>query len=208
MVPDEGPVIRLFSFRAARPAFDEILRDEIVPDLWTLPGIVDCYSARQGPEELGPRVVASVWRTRAEMTGALGEDLDASRFHPEYLDETTDRRLEVMPLAIEQRYEAPEPARILRILRGSVKPGEIGAYVEDVRAGLNLDAARPDGPVSLYLAAAEPDAFITLSAWRSWAHIERATGGDLRRPRSTSRPERLVEWDVSHFEIVSGSPSA
>jgi plasmid stabilization system protein ParE len=202
-VLDEGPVIRLFTFRATRPAFDEILRDEMIPDLCALPGIIDCYSARQGPEELGPRVVATVWRTREAMSQVLGDDLDAGRFHPEYIDETTDRRVEVLPLAIERRFDASDSARILRILRGSVRPGEIPAYVEDVRGGVALDAARPDGPVSFYLALG-PDAFITLSAWRSWPDIERATGGDVRRPRATSRPERLVEWDVQHFEIVSG----
>lgn len=202
---DDGSVIRLFTFRPVRPAFDEILRDVIVPDLCMQPGITDCYSARQGPDEVGPRIVVSVWRTEAVMIEALGQELGAGAFHPEYLDETTDRSLEVMPLGIAERFDAPEPARILRILRGIVKPGEVADYVDDVRVGLHLDSSRPDGPVSLYLAYAGGDGFLTVSAWRTWADIELATGGDVHRPRATRQPERLVGWDVSHFEIVRGA---
>ncbi len=200
---DEGSVIRLFTFRAVRPAFDAILRDEILPDLRASPGLIDYYSARQGPDEIGPRVVASVWKTRPAMAGALGED--QGRFHPEYLAETTEQRLEILSLEIDERFATTEPAMILRILRGTVRSGEVAAYVDDVRAGVHIDAGRPDGPVSLYLALAGLDSFVTVSAWRSWADIEAATGGDVHRPRATRRPERLVDWDVDHFEIVSRS---
>jgi hypothetical protein len=201
----EASVIRLFTFRAVRPAFDQILRDVIVPDLCIQAGIVDCYSARQGPDEIGPRIVASVWRSRSELVAALGEELEAGAFHPDYLDETTDRVLEVVPLEIAEHFEAGEPARILRILRGTVAAGEKAAYVEDVRTGMRIDVASSDGPVALYLASNEGDSFITVSAWRKWADIELATGGDVHRPRATRRPERLVDWDVSHFEIVRSS---
>lgn len=202
---DDASVIRLFTFRAVRTAFDEILRTVIMPDLCAQTGIVDCYSARQGPDENGPRVVASIWRTQAAMTEALGEELGAGPFHPEYLDETSDRILEVFPLEVSQQFAAAESARILRILRGTVRPGEITAYFDDVQAGVQFDAARPDGPVCLHLGSAGPDAFITISAWRTWADIEFATGGDVRRPRATRHPERLVDWDVGHYEIVQGS---
>jgi hypothetical protein len=202
---DEVSVIRLFSFRAARPAFDEILRDVMMPDLSVQPGLMDCYSARQGPDEIGPRVVASVWRSRPEMVAALGEQLGSGPFHPEYLDESTDRVLEVVPLEIAERFDAAEPARILRILRGIVGSGEMAAYVDDVRTGMHIDVASSDGPVSLYLGSSGGDAFITVSAWRKWTDIELATGGDVHRPRATRRPERLIDWDVSHFEIVQGS---
>ena len=200
----EGSVIRLFTFRAARPAFDEILRDVIMPELWVQPGIMDCYSARQGPDEIGPRVVASVWESQSAMVAALGETL-GSTFHPEYLDETTDRVLEVVPLEIAERFEATEPARILRILRGIVASGEMAAYVDDVRTGMHIDVASSDGPVSLYLGSSGGDTFITVSAWRKWTDIELATGGDVHRPRATRRPERLIDWDVGHFEIVRSS---
>ncbi len=201
----EASVIRLFTFRTVRPAFDQILRDVIVPDLCVRAGIVDCYSARQGPDEIGPRIVASVWRSRSEMVAALGEELGAGAFHPEYLDETTDRVLEVVPLEIAERFGTGDPARILRILRGAVAPGEMAAYIDDVRTGVHIDVGSSDGPVALYLASNEGDSFITVSAWRKWADIELATGGDVRRPRTTRRPERLVDWDVGHFEIVRSS---
>jgi hypothetical protein len=201
----EGSVIRLFTFRAVRPAFDEILRGEIVPDLRVQPGILDCYSARQGPDEIGPRIVASIWQSRDAMVRSVGEVLGVGPFHPEYLAETTDQRLEILPLEIGQRFATGEPARILRILRGTVRTGEFGAYADDVRDGVRLDAERPNGPASLYLAPAGADDFITLSAWRRWSDIELATGGDVHRPRATRHPERLIDWDVSHFEIVLGS---
>ena len=201
----EGSVIRLFTFRAVRPGFDEILRAEIVPDLRAQAGILDCYSARQGPDEIGPRIVASIWRSRDVMAAALGEVLGAGLFHPEYLDETTDQRLEILTLMIDQRFDTARPARILRILRGKVRPGELGAYADDVRDGVRLDAERSNGPISLYLAPVGLDDFITMSAWRDWSDIELATGGDVRRPRATRRPERLIDWDVSHFEVVLGS---
>ena len=56
--------------------------------------------------------------------------------------------------------------------------------------------------MALYLATDGVDAFVTMSAWRSWHDIELATGGDIHRPRATRHPERLVAWDVEHFELV------
>ncbi len=200
---DDRPVIRLFRFRAVRPAFDGILRDELIPELSAQVGITDCYSGRQGPDEVGPRLVASVWSSVEAMTAALGDGLGV--FHPEYLDETTDQVLEVLPLEIGERFEVPGPARILRTLRGTVRPGELDAYLADVGEGVGIDAASPNGPVALYLATISPQAFITVSAWRQWSDIELATGGDVRRPRATSRPEHLVDWTVDHFEVVADS---
>jgi hypothetical protein len=139
------------------------------------------------------------------MTTALGEGLGMGPFHPEYLDETTDRVLEVLPLEIGERFAIPGSPHILRTLRGTVRPGELEAYLADVGEGVAIDAASPNGPIALYLATSGPQAFITVSAWREWRDIELATGGDIRRPRATSRPEHLVDWAVDHFEVVANA---
>jgi len=196
---DHGPVIRLFTFRPVRPAFDEILRRELIPELRSQPGILECYSGRQGPDELGPRIVATIWRDHAAMVAAVGETLGV--FRPDRLAETTDRVLEVMPLRICETFADGEP-RILRVLRGRVRPGEMDQYEQDVRHGMALDIASATGPAALYLAQDAPDGFLTLSVWHDWRDIERATGGDVHQPRATRRPERLIDFEVDHYEMV------
>jgi hypothetical protein len=197
---DHGPVIRLFTFRPARPAFDEILRNELIPELRSKAGLLDCYSGRQGPDELGQRIVASIWRDRATMAEAVSETLGV--FRPERLEETTDRVLEVMPLRIAETFALDGEPRILRVLRGRVRPGEMDHYEQDVRHGMALDIAGATGPAALYLAEDPPDGFLTMSVWRDWLDIERATGGDVHRPRATRQPERLVAFEVDHYEMV------
>ncbi len=203
----EGSVLRLFTFRAIRPAFDEILRHQLVPDLTRQVGVIDCYSGRQGPAEIGPRIVASVWASEEQMIRAMGHELGQGPFHPEWLEETTDHVLEVLPIRVATGAQGSdrEAPMILRVLRGTVVPGGLGQYVTDVQAGVEADAAAGVGPVALYLAVTGPDAFITLSAWRTWNDVEQATGGDVRRPRATRHPEHLVVWDVTHFEIVQSA---
>jgi hypothetical protein len=198
----EGSVLRLFTFRAARPAFDEILRNRLVPDLCSQVGVVDCYSGRQGPDEVGPRVVASVWTDVAAMTSAVGDALGL--FHPELLEETAERELEVFPVRLASRYEETpgSPPTILRTLRGRVREGGLDEYLGDVQEGVDGDARAGVGPVALYVAETGVDAFITMSAWRAWADVEQATGGDVHQPRATRHREHLLDWDVQHFEIV------
>jgi len=62
--------------------------------------------------------------------------------------------------------------------------------------------------MALYLADRGDDRFVTISAWREWADIEWATGGDVRRPAATRQSERLLEWDVEHYEIVARDVTA
>lgn len=200
---DHGPVIRLFTFRPVHPAFDEILRRELIPELRSQVGIVDCYSGRQGPDELGPRVVASIWRDHAAMVEAVSETLGV--FRPDRLEETTDRVLEVMPLRVAERFAMDGEPRILRVLRGRVRAGEMDQYEQDVRHGMALDIENATGPAALYLAHDPPDGFLTMSVWHDWRDIERATGGDIHQPRATRRPERLVDFEVDHYEMVGGS---
>jgi hypothetical protein len=196
-------VIRVFSFLAARQGFDDILRKVFVPDLTGRPGIVDCYVGRQGPDDVGPRIVVTTWTTREAMVDTLGDGLGV--FHPEYLDATTNQVLEILEARIDWRAGAGppgEPPRILRLLRGEVRSGELDAYVDDVRHGVQADADAGHGPTTLYLGLSGTDTFMTVSAWREWAHIERATGGNVSRPLVTRHPERLAAWQVELYELI------
>ena len=76
-------VIRLFSFVAARRGFDAVLRGEMIPELRAMPDLLNSYVGRQ--ESDGPRIVATVWDSRAAMVAAVGDTLGV--FHPEYLDD-------------------------------------------------------------------------------------------------------------------------
>ena len=197
-------VIRLFRFVPVRPSFDHVLRTEMIPDLLAKPGLEDCYLGRQGPGEVGPRIVVSVWSTREAMVEAIGDRLGV--FHPEHLDDTTDQDLEILELLVTHR-DAYEDATILRLLRGRTRQGELRSYAADVRRSVGHDAELGHAPLALYLADLVDDRFVTISAWREWADIEWATGGDVRRPAATRRSERLLEWAVDHYEIVGTATS-
>lgn len=199
----EAPVIRLFHFRPVRPAFDAILRDVMIPDLVARPGLLACHVGRRGPDDVGPRLVATVWASRDAMSETLGEDFDPPTFHPEYLDETTDREVETLPLALSLRSDGPGPARIMRTFRGRVRLGELSAYVAEAHQGTLADIEAGGGPLALYLGTGPgDDAFITVSVWDGWSAVEAATGGDIGRPIATRHPARLVDWDAVHFEII------
>ncbi|HSS34818.1 MAG TPA: hypothetical protein VLR93_00975 [Patescibacteria group bacterium] len=197
-------VIRLFRFRPVRTAFDSILRDDMIPALHEMDGIVDLYVGRQGPDELGPRVIATIWTSRDAMAAGVGESFDRPIFRPEYLAETVDRSLEFLPLDIGLRFERADRPGVVRLFEGQVRPGELDAYVDDARAGTLLDAAAGSGPMALYLARRTADAFVTLSVWPDWSTLQDATGGDVERPIATRHAHRLVAWHAEHYESIPG----
>ncbi len=203
MPVSEPPVIRVFRCRPVRGAFDEILRQVMLPDLARRPGVSAVYAGRQGPDETGTRVVVSVWASLALMEAAMGPDVEASRFHPEYLPETVDRALEVVPVELALLFREAAGPSILRFARGRVQPGGLAAYVDDVRRGTQSDVAAGIGPGALYLGRLAGDAFLTLSIWRAWAEIEAATGADLDRPIATQRSDALIEFEASHYESIA-----
>jgi hypothetical protein len=199
----EPRILRLFRFRPVGSAFDGILRDTMLPDLRRLPGLVDLHVGRRGPDELGPRLLATVWSSQEAMAIAVGEDFDRPVFHPEYLAETTDRELEFRPLAVSMAMSGSGPARILRTLRGHIRPGERDVHIEQARLGYLADIEAGRGPLAIHLGTGPgDDDFVTLSVWASWARVEAATGGDIRRPLATRHPERIVAWEATHFEII------
>jgi hypothetical protein len=177
----------------------------MLPDLRRLPGIVDVFLGRRGPDELGPRMNASVWTSREAMVAGVGEDFEPPIFHPEYIDETTDRVLEILPIAISMPFDGVGTPRILRTLHGTARPGERAAYIEAARNGAIADIDAGGGPLALHLAIGPgDDDFVTMSVWESWSALEAATGGDVQRPVATRHPERIERWDADHFEILNG----
>jgi hypothetical protein len=195
-------IVRLFRCRPLRVEFDSVLRDRMMPDLLRMPGVVDVHVGRHGPDALGERLVASIWESAEAMADAMGTGIETSRFHPEYLDETSDRSLEVHPLAIALRNERKDPERVMRLVKGRVRDGELDTYVDEARNGTARDAATEQGPLALYLAPLPPDRFLTLSLWTEWAAIEASTGAGTQRPGATRHAERLVDLEVAHYEVV------
>ena len=192
-------VVRVFTFRTVRPGFDSVLRDELMPEMRAMPGLVEVFFGRQGPDDVGPRITVSIWSSGEAMVAGVSDRLGV--FHPEHLAATSDHVLEVFEERIGDRVDGP-PSTILRVFRGVVRPGELGAYVDEVRDGVELDRRNGVGPIALYLGATDDGPFITASAWREWDDIARATGGDIREPNKTRHPERLESWSIEHYEIV------
>lgn len=83
------------------------MRSPSASDLVRRSGATSVYAGRQGPDEIATRVVVSLWSGRAAMVTATGPDLEESRFHPEYLPETADRIVGVMPLELSRSARAP-----------------------------------------------------------------------------------------------------
>jgi hypothetical protein len=198
----EPPVIRVFRCRPLRGAFDEILRGVMLPELARLPGVTAVYAGRQGPDDIGTRVVVSVWSDRTAMEAAMGLDVEESHFHPEFLPETVDRVVEVLPVALALRFDEAAGSAILRFARGRVQAGQVTAYVDSVHQGTEADVAAGTGPTALYVARQADDGFLTLSVWRNWSDIQAATGADLTRPISTRGADGLIEFAANHYESI------
>jgi hypothetical protein len=199
---NDRPVIRLFRFRPLRAEVDHTLRSVMLPDLRRLDGLIDVHVGRRGSDQVGERIVASVWRDQDAMVAGVGPSLAASTFHPERLADTTDQVLDVDELAVLLRFDPAPPATLLRLFQGTVRAGELDAYVAEARAGTLADAGAGRGPSALYLTVQPPDRFVTVSLWPDWTAIERATGGDVQRPVATKDSTRLVGMDVDHYEVV------
>lgn len=199
-MPDT-PMIRILRFRPIWVGLDVVVRDRLVPRMRTSPGLLDVMAGRQGPEELGGRIVVSVWSTAEALAAAHdGEDPAVTG----RLDGAEEIEVETYPLRIDFRSGSTESPRIVRVFRGQIRPGERDAYVEDARTGTLRDAAAGTGPLSLYLATGtgEPDTVLTVSTWLDWGAIEAATGGDIRKPVATRHPERLLGWEAVHYEAI------
>lgn len=200
----DGTVLRLFGFRplGSGAELDAALRDGVLPALLEVPGIVDTYVGRGGTGGEAERVIASVWESREAMTAELGEAAVIGRFQPERIEDLTSSRLDIVPVRFAVRHERSEPAQILRVYRGQCRPGELEAYVEEAHTGTLVDAATNEGLIALYLGTSPPVDFITVSAWTGWEAIERATGGNIRKPMATRNAARIAGGTAAHYEIL------
>lgn len=179
---------------------DAALRDVCLPALLDHPCVVDAWIGRRGTRLDQRRVIASTW---TELPGdsppdaGVLEQLAASVGSPLPTDDA-----QTLELAVHNRFDRFEPARILRVFRGQVKLGELEAYIDEARSGMLADAMVNDGLVAFALGADPPEAFVTVSAWTGWPAIEEATGGNTRRPIATRNRVRLAGFDVVHFELL------
>lgn len=194
-------MLRIVQFRPPRVEVDDAIRRELAPALRAAAGLTHVIAGRHGPDALGPRILVSVWSAGA----ASGTPDHTPAFDdPGASLGAADVRSERLVVRVEVRDERQRPARLLRVFRGQVRAGEVDDYVAEVEAGTREDVAAGRGPVALFLGTetSSPDRFVTVSTWPDWATVEAATGGDVRRPIATRHVERLVAWDVTHFEVI------
>jgi hypothetical protein len=198
------PVVRLFGFRPTRPAFDNVIRDWMVPAISARRGVVRAFAGRHGPDELGPRLVLSVWESREAMDVALDGSPRPGEFRPEGLDGIAEPTVEVLSPRIAYLADRTvAPPRIIRVLRGCARQGKLNQYVEETRAGVAADVAAGHGPAAFYLAeGTTAEAFVTVSVWAAWSAIELATGSDIHRPLATRRPELIDAFEATHYEAI------
>jgi hypothetical protein len=197
--------LRVVCFQPAGPDWpvDAVLRDAVVPRLLARDEIIDAWIGRHGSRADPTRVLASTWRTEP---GVAPADL-AALGDPALTDgPATVGPIDQLPLAVHARFERSEPARILRVFRGRVRPGELDPYVAEARSGMTADAAVNDGLIAFALGTAPPDAFVTVSVWTGWPAIESATGGNTRQPVATRNAGRLSGFSIAHYEILPETP--
>ncbi len=196
----EPAIVRLFHVQPARPAFDTTLRDSVLADLRALPGVMRVWAGRQGPGELGTRLIVSVWSSRVAMKAALGDDREDARFHPEYLD-ATDRRIEVLSVVVMEASPVPLVTGILRVTRGSLSDGDMTGYARLVLHDVTGWRDDGTGPRAVVLASGDEQEVVMISTWPDWAAIESATGASVDDPLRVKR-DRLSGFQVDHYELV------
>ena len=203
------PTARFLRIIAFRPAGDEspvdgVLRAAIVPRLLERDEIVDAWIGRQGWASDRTRVLASTWSAEP---GPDAADLAAlpETVLPDGPSVVVD--VDQLPLAVHARFERAEAARVLRVFRGTVRSGELDAYVVEARAGMSADSEVNDGLIAFALGIDPPDRFVTVSAWTGWQAIEAATGGNTRQPFATRNDARLAGFRIGHYEILPEAPT-
>jgi hypothetical protein len=203
------PIARFLRLVAFQPSglespIDAVLREAIVPRLLERDDIIDAWIGRQGSSTDRSRILASTWTAEP---GAAPADLAALHDAGAHGGALVVGRVDQLALAVHARFERTEPARILRVFRGSVRADELAAYVAEARAGMTADAETNDGLIAFALGTEPPDAFVTISAWTGWAAIEAATGGNTRQPFATRNATRLTASAVAHYEVLPETPT-
>lgn len=206
-MPDRS-VLRLLHFRPVDPGatVDTILRNSVLPDLRRQVGLIAVLCGRQqGTESADARVVASVWESDGTMHSALGSA--AGELDPWLLADAIEPRVEVLTVAVDVRSTSEREPTVLRILRGEVRDGALDAYEAEIARATAADVDADRGPVALFVGAAGPTTFVTVSSWTDWSAIADATGGSPMLPLHGRFSDRLVRSVIDHYEILPNADS-
>ncbi len=196
-------ILRVLSFRPAEPtdAADRFVRDQVQPALLACKGLRFLYFGRSSAQGQASRVVITVWddgdpECPSELD--LSQQLDFE-IAPEVLDPivaTYDARLVVVT-------DQTEPARIIRLFRGTLHAGELDDFVRDSEA--ITDSITDFKPHAVFVGSDPPEGIVALSVWPQWEGIVAATGGDVANPIMTRNTQRLKSMFADHFEMVPGT---
>jgi hypothetical protein len=198
----EAVIVRVATFRTTRPGFDAALRAVVMPAIHQRPGAIRVFAGRQGPEEIGARVLVSLWGSSATGRDVSQVDgIDEGVTGP--LAETIERDIRVLPILLANLADAPLAAGILRLATGRLADIDVITFAETLSG--HLDALRTGGvgPADVIMADAGEDSFVMLSTWPDWAAIEAGTGASVSTPLGTKRFAKLSAFDVDHFELLT-----
>lgn len=200
----EAAFVRVARFRTTRPAFDAALRGSLLPAIRRHPGVVGVFAGRQGPEEVGTRLLVSLWSSEEAMVGAPGlEGPEVAVDGP--LAETVEWELKILPVLFAHLARPALSSGILRLSDGRLAELDLASYaamLSEHLAALRADAA---GPVDSVMAG-EGDRFVMLSTWPRWSDIEAATGASISEPLRTKRLAALRAFEVGHYELLTSLP--
>jgi hypothetical protein len=192
-------IVRLSRFRTTRPAFDAALRAVTLPDLRRQPGILATFAGRQGPEEIGPRLLATLWSSEDAMRAGLGTEAGDT----DDLADTTERRVDVLSATVVQLAPVPLPSGIVRLARARLRDIDVATYARLVADELLSMRASGRGPSDLVMATPGAGAFLMLSTWTDWSAVEAATGASVSEPLRTKRLAALEDFEVDHYELLT-----
>src|SRR3954453_18908097 len=179
---------------------DACIRRRGLAALSALPGVVETYAGRRGPDQNGERVIATVWSSGADSAQLQRDclEVELAGFAP-----TVERvSTELLPLRLTLRFPSESVPLVLRIFRGEIRPGLVDEYLSAARAGADHDAAAGEGPMAVYLSMTGELTFVTVSIWPGWLAIQERTGSDVHHPVSTQHRELLQSGSAFHYEIL------
>jgi hypothetical protein len=201
-------IVRLSQFRTARPGFDAVLRESVLPELRGHAGVLRVFAGRQGPDEIGLRILVSVWEAEEALNRAFSGNPVAE---PAVLDETSARHVEILPVVVSSIGEASvggatSSTGILRVGRATLRDGELESYAKLVTRDLEAGADGGAAPRAVLLAGWGERGFLMVSTWPDWASIEAATGASVADPLRTKRLAGLEGFHADHYELLLDAP--
>jgi hypothetical protein len=198
----EAVFVRVARFRTISPGFDATLRDSVLPSIRRSGGAIGVFAGRQGPAELGARLIVSLWSSRRaaeeaepaeEPTGLIGGPLT----------ETTDLQLQVLPVPYWRLARPPLTSGVIRLATCRLAALDVASYTAALSAYLAPMRTEGADPADVVMAAVGEDAFVVLSTWRDWDAIEAGTGASISEPVGTRRLAELSAIGVDHFELLT-----